>query len=554
MSTYRLAEAGLRVCLLERGKRYPPGSFARSPREMAANFWDPSGGRHGLFQLWDFGGVEALVSSGLGGGSLIYANVFIRKDEHWFVRERKGSAELEDWPVTRADLDPHYDRVEPMLNLQRYPFDQSPYSETPKTVAFREAAARAGYNWFLPELAVTFADAGQPATPGAPIRSSTGDSTDNLHGRTRYTCRLCGECDVGCNYGSKNTLDYTYLTAAARLSDAAGPLVDIRDHCEVRQFAPRPGGGYWVTYVVHRSESEGRATDTASLPTVTVTCDRLVLSAGTFGSTYLLLRNRRAFKRLSSALGHHFSGNGDLLGFVRGARDGDDPRVLAPSRGPVITSTIRVPDALDGDGRGHGFYVQEGGYPGFVDWLLEATDVPGEVRRAIRFVRRRLEALVQRSPRTNLDAELASLIGDARTSSSVLPLLGMGRDTPDGVFSLRRGRYLALDWTSASSGEYFAAVTASMRRIADELGGDFLINPLWYLRRKVVTVHGLGGCSMGRHSGEGVVDSHGQVFGHPRFYVADGSVMPGPVGPNPSFTIAALADRFADHMVRPLDN
>jgi cholesterol oxidase len=51
---------------------------------------------------------------------------------------------------------------------------------------------------------------------------------------------------------------------------------------------------------------------------------------------------------------------------------------------------------------------------------------------------------------------------------------------------------------------------------------------------------------MGRGPAEGVVDSWGQVFGHPGLYVADGSVMPGTVGPNPSLTIAALADRFAD--------
>jgi cholesterol oxidase len=38
----------------------------------------------------------------------------------------------------------------------------------------------------------------------------------------------------------------------------------------------------------------------------------------------------------------------------------------------------------------------------------------------------------------------------------------------------------------------------------------------------------------------------GEVFGYPGLYVADGSVMPGPVGANPALTIAALADRFAD--------
>ena len=45
--------------------------------------------------------------------------------------------------------------------------------------------------------------------------------------------------------------------------------------------------------------------------------------------------------------------------------------------------------------------------------------------------------------------------------------------------------------------------------------------------------------------GEGVRE----VFGYPGFYIADGSVLPGPVGPNPSLTIAACADRFADHIL-----
>jgi cholesterol oxidase len=47
----------------------------------------------------------------------------------------------------------------------------------------------------------------------------------------------------------------------------------------------------------------------------------------------------------------------------------------------------------------------------------------------------------------------------------------------------------------------------------------------------------------------GVVDPWGRVHGHPGLWVADGSVMPGPVGPNPSFTIAAIADRFAEAMI-----
>jgi cholesterol oxidase len=54
---------------------------------------------------------------------------------------------------------------------------------------------------------------------------------------------------------------------------------------------------------------------------------------------------------------------------------------------------------------------------------------------------------------------------------------------------------------------------------------------------------------MAANRDEGVVDSFGEVFGHEGLFVADGSIMPGPVGPNPSLTIAAMAERIAEHIV-----
>ncbi|MGH2805477.1 MAG: FAD-dependent oxidoreductase, partial [Thermoleophilaceae bacterium] len=239
VSAYRLAEAGQRVCLLERGKPYPPGSFARTPGEMRTNFWDPVRGLFGLFDLWSFRGLNALVSSGLGGGSLIYANVLLRKDEDWFVQEDLDRGGLEYWPVNRADLDPHYDRAEAMLAPQRYPLDHEPYRSTPKTREFRAVAEKKGYDWFLPNLAVTFGVDGRDPVPGEPIP----EDHPNLHGRTRTTCRLVGECDIGCNYGAKNTLDYNYLTEAQRQG------AEIRTRSEVRVIEPLDRGGYRVHYI-----------------------------------------------------------------------------------------------------------------------------------------------------------------------------------------------------------------------------------------------------------------------------------------------------------------
>jgi cholesterol oxidase len=528
VTAYRLAEAGLDVCLLERGRPYPPGSFPDSPHEMAGNFWDPSEGHYGLYDLWSFRGIEALVSSGLGGGSLIYANVLLRKDEGWFVSEDLERGGYESWPVTRAELDPHYDRVEAMIRPQRYPLDQPPYDATAKTHAFAAAAERVGRRAELPPLAVTFANEGRPPVPGELIE----EEQPNLHGAPRYTCRLIGECDIGCNLGAKNTLDFNYLSAAKR----AG--AELRTGAEVRSFEPREGGGFRISYVTH----PGRAAHT-------VAARRLVLSAGTLGTTFLLLKNRDALPGLSPRLGSRFCGNGDLLTFAVNTGEATDP-----ARGPVITSAIRYPDELDGSGEaGRGFYIEDAGVPGFVPWLVQSSEAPGALRRAAMVAWRILRQRLLGDPESNLSAEAAGVLGDGRLSGRFLPLLGMGRDIPDGQMKLTKRGYLDVDWRTRKSGPYFDRLRAESRRLAEAIGAEkFVDSPLWLLRR-VITVHPLGGCPMGRNPKEGVVDPRGRAFGCEGLHIADGSVMPGPVGPNPSLTIAALADRFADAIIEEED-
>lgn len=547
VTAYRLAEAGLRVCVLERGKRYPPGSFPRAPYDMARNFWDPNSARFGLFQVWGFKHMDALVAAGLGGGSLIYANVHLRMPEAWFVHDLPGGA-YEPWPFDYAALEPHYERVEAILKPTTYPVEAEPYAGTPKMLAYRAAAEARGLAWSLPPISVTFADEGRAPVPGEPIHDPTGSTTNNLHGRTRYTCRLCGECDVGCNFGSKNTLDYNYLSLAEK------HLAVLRDLCDVKTFAPRPDGGYQVTYRQYAPEDEGRVPYSGGQE-VTISGDRLVLAAGTFGTNYLLQRNKAAF-RLSARFGKGFSGNGDILGLLSHATrviDGQPtPLHLAPSFGPVITSMVSVPDSLNG-GTGPGYFVQEGGLPAFFSWILQLTDVRREAQRGVRFLLHRLRAMFSKNPETDLDVEIMNMIGKAERSDSFLPLLGMGRDTPGGEFELTNGPppRLQLSWDPRGSANYIARARSTMQSVADAIGAGFRDNPTWYLR-KLITVHGLGGCAVGHSAADGVVDRNGQVFGYPGFYIADGSVLPGPVGANPSLTIAALADRFADALVEPV--
>ncbi|MCT9929274.1 FAD-dependent oxidoreductase [Planotetraspora sp. A-T 1434] len=528
VTAYRLAEAGLSVVVLERGRPYAPGSFPRGPAQLGQAFWDPDEGLYGMFDVWSFRDCDSVVSSGLGGGSLIYANVLLRKDEEWFVHEEAmPGGGYESWPVGRADLDPHYDAVERMIGVSPYPLDRPAYGDTLKTLAMRDAAAELGLDWRLPPLAISFAPSpGAEPGPGLPIADPEYGSA---HGVPRRTCRLCGECDIGCNDGAKNSLDHTYLAAARRGG------ADLRTLHEVRAIRPSVGGGYDVDYVEHMPPGPRRTGPH------TISCDRLVLAAGTYGTSHLLLRDREAFPGLSGTLGTRFSGNGDLLAFLLRARDRTRTRPINASRGPVITSAIRLPDGADG----RGAYIEEGGYPAFVDYLVEGADLGSELGRAARFVLERLRGLLTHD--TNLSAEMAGLMGRGELSGSSLPLLGMGRDVPDGELRLRDGR-LDVVWNAGTSEEYFDRLRATMRRISHVLGADYADSPSWR-RKRVMTVHPLGGAPMGRHSGEGVCDAYGEVFGFPGLYIADGAALPGPVGANPALTIAALADRMCTRML-----
>src|SRR5271154_5244827 len=80
INALRLAQAGKSVLVLERGKRYIPGEFPRDVTDVNNLFWGYPKRREfrGLYDVRFFSGIAAVVASGVGGGSLIYANIHIR--------------------------------------------------------------------------------------------------------------------------------------------------------------------------------------------------------------------------------------------------------------------------------------------------------------------------------------------------------------------------------------------------------------------------------------------------------------------------------------------
>ena len=135
------------VVVLERGKRYPMGSFPRTPHDFARNFWNlPEERRkrarkiskdemHGLFDLRNFHGMDAVVCAGLGGGSLIYANVFMEPPDAVFD---------ERWPIKKPSLASYYGVAKKVLGSRPIPRNDDPRRQIIRTALFEQVAKEIG--------------------------------------------------------------------------------------------------------------------------------------------------------------------------------------------------------------------------------------------------------------------------------------------------------------------------------------------------------------------------------------------------------------------------
>jgi cholesterol oxidase len=134
-----------------------------------------------------------------------------------------------------------------------------------------------------------------------------------------------------------------------------------------------------------------------------------------------------------------------------------------------------------------------------------------------------------------------------------MPWFSQGRDEPIGKFKVERfflglfGDYvLRLNWSTSGARKVLDAIQEVHRKLAEKTGGSiFLQNPDAF-----ITPHPLGGVPLGQTASSGVVNHLGESFAYRNLYVADGSIMPGPVGHNPSKTIAALSERIAESIVK----
>jgi cholesterol oxidase len=497
INALRLAEAGKRVLVLERGRRYRPGEFPRDVKDTDKLFWQyprrPQA--RGLYEVRFFSGIAAVVASGVGGGSLIYANIHIRPDPEVF--DRPG------WPrsINRTSLDPYYDRVRQMMAVAPVPSE----TKLVKRTLFHEAAARMGRPVFDPDEAVKW---GGPSEPG------------------RENCRLCTECEFGCQYGAKNTLDFNYLAQAQALG------AQLRTGIFVTLIEPEPPG-----YRVRGIHLDGQCAFEA-------TGKRVVISAGTLGTNAILLRSRENGHRLSKIsprLGYGYSGNGDFLGSIQNSRTD-----LQPWRGPDVTSVMRFFDAAPN------FTLAAPSFNHAVMKVLASLgQPPGNWARVLSPLWPDLERILPWAFRRGLLSHPAFLPGPhAGDPSRMTNLFAIGQDNANGRIHLKNDG-IDIEWDyEAENRPLIAKMSAAMQEVADFYGGTFAPLATWNIFRKIITVHSLGGCHLSESPTEGVVSPHGEVHGYPGLFVADGSVIPTSIGFHPVMTISAISERIAEAVVQ----
>lgn len=533
----RLVEKGYRVLLLERGKKWEFGEFPRRIDEIKKNlFWNPNQNQFGYMEVLNHesGNAMTLTASGLGGGSLIYANVLLEMKEKSFT----------DWPTPYrySFLKPYYDKVINTMEASAYPAMDGYYSNTPKTLAFellgKKYAQLQGQEfsaeYIRPPLAVNF----KGDFPGEQIK--------NKHGALQSKCNKCGECDIGCNIQAKNTLDLNYLYKASDKALFKTPLEIITD-AEVYDLNKLNQDVFEVFFKSHDGNIKSMKSK------------KVILSAGSLGSTEILLKLKckNEFKMISDQLGKNWCGNGDLLSFALQSN-----KDLEPSHGPVITSGIRYNfKAYDSNKNSdiHDFCIEDAGYPVGFGWFV-AGKLPSfsNIPYVFLFVWRQIIEFLYRffgkeyGYSNNLGLEIANTIDDEKDLKSSLVLLGMGQDRSDGQIVLDKNKKARVIWNINNSKIHFSRMIQEMRRIAQFLNASFLLNPLTKMN-KIIAVHPLGGCIMGENKNLGVVDTQGQVFGVPGLYVIDGSILPSATGANPALTIAAVAESIADK-IPPLTN
>lgn len=495
VAALRLSEKGYRVLVLEKGRWFRQNNdFPRSTWDLRRWLWVPKLGWRGLFKMTLFRHVAVLSGTGVGGGSLVYANTLPVPRTPFF---RSGSwKDLCDW---ETELRPYYTLAKRMLGTERHPYT----SRSDRVMQDLAAGLGIPDRYHSVDAAVYF------GKPGVTVQDPYFDGK----GPDRTGCIQCGGCMLGCRHNAKNTLDKNYLHLAQRSG------CTIEANAEVVDVQPLDSTGNTGYRIRYRDPSRWFAR------TRSVTAQGIVFAGGVMGTLPLLLKlKERRLPHLSDTLGKGVRTNSEsLIGVTTYDRD------ATYSEGIAIGSIVELDEQR---------HVEPVKYPpGNGAWrILMAPMVKGRswTRRLLNMV-----LLPLQQPRNYLRT---FFVDDWSKRTQILLYM----ESIDSTLRMRRG-FMGGMGSRMEQGPAPSAFNPKAQEVAERVegivNGKAMVMAHETLFGIPSTAHILGGACMGHDASDGVIDRDNRVFGYANMWVCDGSAISANPGVNPSLTITALAER-----------
>jgi cholesterol oxidase len=489
-SALRLTEKGYKVAVLEKGREFKDSEFPKTNWNIKKYLWAPIFKCFGIQKITWFKDVLILSGTGVGGGSLVYANTLMTPPDAFY--QNQVWSRFKDWKTV---LEPSYTKAKYMLGVTENPWRHEADEillNVAKDLGKEETVENV-------KVGVYFGDETKEVDPYF-----------NGHGPLRKGCTGCAGCMVGCRFNAKNTLVKNYLFFARKFGAKvfAKTYVDKIEFKKDRYYIHTYKTGSW--FKTNRIVFETRG---------------LVISGGVLGSMDLLLRQKYQYKtlpKISSCLGNNIRTNSEMLCSVT-------------TKDKKMNEGVAISSIMNPDENTHVEIVK---YSNGSDFMKLLT-MPFTKFQKIpwRFLSSLKEVLFH-------PFKYIKMYWFSHWASNSIIFLVMQHLDSSMKMQLKGFpfKYLSLKNGSEKVPAFIPSGADVMNRFSEKVDGTPSSCFTEILLDKPATAHILGGAPIGESSKSGVVNDNFEVHGYNNFYILDGSIVPCNIGVNPSLTITALTE------------
>ena len=486
-----LAQKGIKVVMLEAGKQESIDSFQNNEWGSFLQIsWLDKRTTSGTWRVArDFPNLPAWICKTVGGTTTHWAGASLRFQEHEFKAKTTygdiQGANLLDWPLTLADLEPYYAKAEDKMGVTRTNgIPGLPGNNNFKV--FYTGAKRLGYQ-----------------------HVNTGHMAINSQPRAdRPSCQQIGFCFQGCKSSAKWSTLYTEIPAAL----ATGNL-ELRPECTALQIQHDESGK--VTGVLYADKGGRQQVQKARIVCVAGNSfesprlllnsasskypDGLANSSGQVGRNYMRHMTGSVYAAFDKPV-HMFRGT-TMAGVIADEARNDPERGFVGGY-EMETLSLGLPFMaafLDPGAWGREFTRKMETYPNMAGMWLVGEDMP------------------QESNRVTLHATEKDQFG--------LPIPNVHFDDHPNDVAMRSHAF------RQGTAVYRAAGAREV-----------------YETPPYPSTHNLGTNRMSEKPRDGVVNNHGQTHDIRNLFISDGSQFTTGGAENPTLTIVTLAIRQADYI------